>query len=158
MTNHAPELDFLSCPLRTVVGTARDYTMDTRNRIPAQWQDFFRAQYAIPNSLPGAMYGVSFMADGQGAFRYGVGVEVDAVPDVLPEGLCAITLSGGDYAVLRHFGPASELPAMFDLVFSKLLPEAGRLPREGAVFERYPEDARNGPDGMAYEIWAPVAP
>lgn len=158
MTDPAPVLDFETCPARTVVGTARDYTMDTRHAIPAQWQAFFSAQYDIPGALTGAMFGVSFMADGQGAFRYGVGVEVDGPADDLPDDLCAITLSEGDYAVLRHFGPVSDLPGQFDRVFSEMLPAAGRVPRDGAVFERYPDDPRNGPDAMSYEIWVPVAP
>lgn len=67
-----------------------------------------------------------------------------------------ITLSAGEYAVLRAFGPVADLPARFDWIFSTWLPQADVAQREGAVFEFYPEDARNGPDGIAYEIWVPV--
>lgn len=150
-----PEIE--NRPEAFVVGTVGDYTMETRHTIPAQWEAFFQAGYEIGNAVPGAMYGVSYGADGAGAFRYGVGVAVSARPDTLPEGTCAITLSAGDYAVLRAFGPVAELPESFDWMFSTWLPGSGRQIREGAVFERYPDDSRNGPDGMAYEIWVPVA-
>lgn len=158
MTDPSNSFVVVTCPERVVAATVRDYTMQTRGAIPGQWQGFFDAGYDIPGAVSGATYGVSFMADGQGAFRYGVGVEVDPVPDALPEGLCLIVLSAGEYAVARRFGPIDDLPAMFDRVFSDLLPAAGRAPREGAVFERYPDDPGNGPRAMRYEIWVPVGP
>jgi DNA gyrase inhibitor GyrI len=68
-----------------------------------------------------------------------------------------VRLSGGKYAVLRAFGPMADLPASFDGLFSDWLPNSDCRQRAGAVFERYPQDARNGPQGMAYEIWVPVA-
>lgn len=139
-----------------IVGTSQAYTMQTRHEIPAQWSAFFQAGYEIPDAKPGAMFGVSFAADGQGGFRYGVGVEVAATPDQTPDGTCVMLLSEGDYAVVRAFGPVAELPAQFDGLFSQWMPASEFVPREGAVFELYPDDPRNGPDGMAYEIWAPV--
>ena len=146
-----------SAPPVTVLGIARDYTMDNRHEIPKQWEAWFAADHRIDAVADDAMYGVSFSADGQGGFRYGVGVAVNRLPDPLPSGTCAITLSGGDYAVLRCFGPPSELPGRFDWPFSDWMPGSGFEPREGAVFERYPEDERNAPGVMAYEIWAPIA-
>ena len=110
------------------------------------------------NAVEGAMFGVSFGADGQGGFRYAIGVEVDPVPDSLPEGCCAVSLSAGTYAVLRRFGPIAGLPHAMDQMFSVWLPNSAFTQREGAVFERYPNDERNGPDGMAWEIWVPVEP
>lgn len=139
-----------------VVGMARAFTMQTRHEIPALWQTFWAADADVLHAVAGAAYGISFAMHPDGEFRYGVGYEVDPVPDVLPEGFCTMTLSAGDHAGLRAFGPVSALPKTFDSLFSTLLPDAGVVPREGAVFERYPDDPRNGPDGMAYEIWVPV--
>ncbi len=156
MTTDSPTPEIERMPERYVVGTARDYTMDTRTSIPAQWQAFFGAGYDIPDTVPGAMYGVSFNMDGSGKFRYAVACEVAKKPDQVPEGLCCVTLSAGDYAVLRAFDAPAALPARFDWLFNTWLPASGYAVREGAVFERYPEDPRNGPDGMAFEIWAPV--
>jgi len=151
---HGPVIE--TRPEAHVVGTVDDYTMETRHTIPTQWKAFIHAGFDIGNVVPGAMYGVSFSADGKGAFRYGVGMEVSSLPDPLPDGTCAITLSGGDYAVLRAFGPMMDLPESFDWLFADWLPGSSYLQRGGAVYERYPDDPRNGPGGMAYEIWVPV--
>ncbi len=137
-----------------LVGTARTYTMETRAQIPAQWQAFFEAGYDIANAIPGAMYGVSISGSPEG-FRYGVGLAVNKVASI-PEGTCEMVLSGGDYAVLRAKGPVSDLPQHFDWMFSTWLPGSEYGQREGAVFERYPDDPDNTPDMMRYEIWVPV--
>ncbi|MDJ0822355.1 MAG: GyrI-like domain-containing protein [Paracoccaceae bacterium] len=156
MTDGTETPEIVTMPERYVVGTAERYTMDTRSQIPAQWQAFFGAGHTIRHSVPGAMYGVSFGMEESGVFRYAVGVEVAGEPETTAEGLCSITLSSGDYAVLSAFGPPATMPQRFDWIFGSWLPSSGHSQREGAVFERYPEDARNGPDGMAYEIWVPI--
>lgn len=150
-----PEIE--TAAARHVVGTAGNYTMQTRHTIPAQWQAFHAAGHEIANAVPGARYGVSFGGDGEGGFRYVVGTEVSPVPDILPQGCCTVRLSGGKYAVARAFGPLSGLPATFDWLFSGWLPQSEYRLRAGPTFERYPDDARNGALGMAYEIWVPVA-
>lgn len=147
-----------TAPLRHVVGTVRAYDMAHRSEIPAQWTDFFDAGYQIPGALPDAMFGVSFDADEAGNFRYAVAREVSTPPGALPDGLCVVTLPPGRYAVLRRFGPVARLTADYDRLFGEWLPASDHHIRDGAVFERYPEDPRNGPDGMAYEIWVPVRP
>ena len=150
----APEI--LSAPERVIVGTTRRYTMMRRSEIPRQWQEFFDAGHRIPGAIEGPMFGVSFEMDPAGGFRYCVGKEVAAPPSPLPEELDAVTLSAGTYAVLRRLGPVARMTRDFDRMFSEWLPGSGRQIREGAVFERYPPDDRNGPDVMAYEIWVPV--
>ena len=153
-----PAPSFETVPQRVLAAEVRHYTMDTRHAIPAQWQDWFDAGYVVPNAVRGCMYGVSFEVDGTGSFRYGVGIELADPAKVLPEGLCNVTLVPGLYAVERRFAPISTLAQTFDSLFAEWLPNSGHVLREGSVFERYPEDPRNGPDGMAWEIWIPVAP
>jgi len=139
-----------------LAGTMQTYSMDRRDRIPAQWSAFFQSGIDIPGAMPGAHYGVSIDARPDGTFRYGVAVETDAPPADLPEGICRMVLSAGDYAVLRRRGPVADLPAHFDWMFSTWLPGSGHRLREGAVFERYPQDDAATPDAMAYEIWVPI--
>lgn len=153
-----PSLEIVEMPQRVLVGHSDWYTMETRSKIPQQWEAFFAADHDIANVLPGAMFGVSIEADGDGGFRYFVAREVSEIPATLPEGLCGVTLSEGRYAVLRRFGPIFRLPTDMDWVFSDWLPASDYRLRTGAVFECYPDDPRNGPDGMAYELWFPVAP
>jgi len=155
VSQHSVSLE-KGCAERRVVALAGDFTMANRNQIPQLWTTYFQAGAEIEAAVEGAMYGVSFGADGHGNFRYGVGVEVSAEPLSLPDGFCLISLSAGDYAVLRAFGPVTKLPAMFDGLFERWIPENGFVPAPGAVFERYPSSDRNGPEAMEYEIWAPV--
>ena len=141
---------------RRIAALVRDFTLATRDAIPALWHDYFAADRDVPGAKPDAIYGVSFSADGAGAFRYGVGREVPKDTTDLPEGLCFVHLADGPHAVFRRFGPLAGIPATFDAIFSGGLAAAGLKQAPGAVFERYPDDSRNGSDGMAYEIWVPV--
>lgn len=156
MTSEIQPVTIETMPHRHIVGVAAEFTMATRGEIPQLWNAFFAADHKIAKAVPGAMYGVSFNADGEGNFSYGVGIEVQEKPDETPAGTCRMWLSEGKYAVRRVFGPVTELPGQLDALFSDWLPSSGYALREGAVFERYPEDARNGPEGMAYELWVPV--
>ncbi|WP_133486104.1 GyrI-like domain-containing protein [Aliiroseovarius marinus] len=149
-------VELVLAPSRIVAGRSGRFSMDTRNQIPGLWQQFFTDPPEIENVIEGAFYGVSYGMTPSGAFDYAVGLEVPSTDEALPEGCCHVTLSEGDYLVLRTFGPVAELPQQFDRVFSELIPAKSLVPREGAVFERYPHDERNTPEAMAYEIWAPV--
>ena len=156
MESEVQEVEIVEGASRRIVGTAKSYTMETRTDIPNQWRAFFEAGYEIAEATGDAMYGLSFSHDGQGGFRYGVGVEVTQAPKVMPDGCCEMHLSGGTHAVRRVFGPMTELPGQMDWMFCDWLPGSGFELREGAVFERYPHDARNTPEVMAYELWLPV--
>ncbi len=150
------KVDIETAPERKIIGTSRRYTMENRHEIPGQWDAFFRSGIQVENMVPGSMFGLSFDVSESG-FTYGVGVAVDAVPSELPEGTCEMVLSEGSYAVLRNFGPISELPQHFDWLFLTWLPASGFQQRVGAVFERYPDNPDSTPEEMEYEIWVPVA-
>ncbi|MCK0140467.1 GyrI-like domain-containing protein [Aliiroseovarius sp. F47248L] len=156
MQTEMKPLEVVDAPMRTVVGTTKTYDMQSRTAIPAQWQAFFQADHQIEQSVAGAMYGICADSDSTGTFQYTVGQEVTNRSATLAPDLCKVELSEGRYAVRRAFGPMSELPQVFDLVFNKDLPAKGLKQRDGACFERYPDDSRNSADVMAYEIWVPV--
>ncbi|MDE9451373.1 GyrI-like domain-containing protein [Aliiroseovarius sp. Z3] len=156
MQTETEPLEVIDAPARTIAGTTKTYDMQSRTAIPDQWRAFFQADHQIENSVAGVMYGVSFDADAAGTFRYAVGLEVSDRSATLAPELCYVDLSQGRYAVRRAFGPVSELPRIFDRVFAKDLPAKGLHERDGACFERYPDDPRNSADIMAYEIWVPV--
>ena len=151
-----PEPEFEKMGAKKIVALAKRFTMSNRHEIPALWDTYFERSRDVANAVPGAMFGVSYDADMKGSFSYGVGVEVSGDPEELPEGMCIIDLDTATHAVFRHYGPVSDLPDMFDAIFANWLPNSGRKQMPGAVFERYPEDDRNGPEGMAYEIWVPL--
>ncbi|MGI9394797.1 MAG: GyrI-like domain-containing protein [Boseongicola sp.] len=150
------EPDILDMPARYAVVSARDYNMDTRNEIPALFQAFFSENAEIPKAETDALLGVSYNMDGKGAFRYGVGRVVDGSTDLIPDGMEAVELVEGTYAVFRKFGPVSDIPELFDWVFNSWFRESGFDITGNPVFERYPNDPRNGDNGMVFEIWSPV--
>jgi AraC family transcriptional regulator len=158
MTDTLPEPDIITGPERLVVAISGRYSIDRRAEIPALWNRYFAGNYRPENAIDGAMFGVSYGVDGAGGFDYGVGVEVPEPPSALPDDTCVLQLSAGLYAVLRQFGPVARLPDHVDWLYQNWLPGSAYRERPGSLFERYPDDNRNGPDGMSYELWAPVQP
>ena len=150
------EPDIITRPERVAVIMARDFTVDRRAEIPALFDAFFQADVVMADVADEALLGISFNMDGTGRFRYGVGRIVGRAPDAIPEGFEVLTLPASDYAVFRHFGPVTDLPVLLDRIFTEWLPSSGYSAKGDLVIERYPDDDRNGPDGMAFEIWAPV--
>jgi len=156
MTPNTPEPEIRTLPETHTLGFVRGYSMATLDELPDLWRTFYEAPHVIPNYVPGAMFGVSFNADGMGSFKYGVTVEVDPVPDELPKGMSVARLPRGDYAVVRDFGTLDDVQLRYDWMIASWLPGSRYTQRRGAIFERYPEDPENGPDGMVFEIWVPV--
>ncbi|MGI9389387.1 MAG: GyrI-like domain-containing protein [Boseongicola sp.] len=154
MTGVEPEL--LEMPERRGVVIARDFTMKTRDEIPTLFEAFFSRNVKIPSAETDALLGVSYNMDDKGSFRYGVGRVVHEFADAIPDGMEAVELVAGTYAVFRAFGQVSDIPEMFDWVFSSWFRESGFSITGDPVFERYPNDPRNGDNGIAFEIWSPV--
>lgn len=151
-----PAPSFETAEARQLVALSGEYSMDTRHEIPQLWQHFWQQQWQFDGEEEPACFGASFALQPDGRFTYAVGVHFTPLPEVRPEGTCVVTLSAGRYAVFRLRGPVAEIPAAFDAIFAQWLPNAEVTMREGAVFERYPYEAPDGTDAMAYEIWVPI--
>ncbi len=137
------------------VGLAESYDMSRRGEIPALYERFFAGRDGIEGAASDVLYGLSIDAKPDGSFRYAVAVEVPE-PGGMPAGFCVLEASAGQYAVFRQRTPIADLPATFDAIFAHWLPAAPYVQREGAVFERYPEDDAPEEGKMLYEIWVPV--
>ncbi|MBT8360835.1 MAG: GyrI-like domain-containing protein [Deltaproteobacteria bacterium] len=151
------EPEFLEVQEKRLVALSRDYTIETRKDIPELWNDFWAREWKLMGIEEQAAYGVSYSVRPDGRFSYAAGRNIDPIPEPLPEGACIVTLSAGRYAVFRTEGAVTEIPKLFDAIFSQWLPNSGEKQREGAVFERYPYDENASPKSMVYEIWVPVA-
>lgn len=151
-----PEPEIGEMPARTAVVMARDFTVAQRGEIPGFYDEYWKRFDDLGDLKHQVVCGISFNMDGQGAFRYGIGVIPHEVPETLPEGFETVALHAGTYAIFRTFGPPMLLPEMFDAIYEKWLPNSGYDAHGAPVIERYPEDPRYGPDGMAMEIWAPI--
>ncbi|MCJ8148861.1 AraC family transcriptional regulator [Shinella sedimenti] len=85
-------------------------------------------------------------------------VMVDAAPAVEPP-LEQRTLSGGDYAVLRHQGPYANMGAAYRWLFETWLPASGRSIRDEVMFEHYLNSPRDvAPEALLTEIGLPLRP
>ncbi len=153
-----PVPEFVDVSSKRLVALAREFDMVSRSAIPKLWSEFFAANWDLSGEVEAAAFGASYSVDPSGRFTYAVGLHVEPFPATLPAGACEVCLSAGRYAVFKGHGPASDIPAAFDHIFSTWLPGSGEKQRQGAVFERYPSESGTSPDNMAYEIWVPVAP
>lgn len=150
------ETEFLEMEEIRLVALSREYTMDTRTDIPGLWHDFWAKEWQFQGNEEQAAYGVSYSMQSDGRFSYAAGRNIDPIPDPLPEDSCIVILTAGRYAVFKNKGPVSDIPQLFDTIFSQWLPNSGEIQREGAVFERYPYHDDASPESMMYEIWVPV--
>lgn len=150
------EPEYIEMPEKRLVALSRNFTLDTRNEIPSLWNDFWSREWQLTGEEEQATYGVSYAMQQDGRFSYAVGRNITPTPEQLPEDACIVTLSAGQYAVFRNKSSVTEIPALFDTIFTQWLPNSDKKQREGAVFERYPYDENASPDSMAYEIWLPV--
>ena len=150
------EPEFVDMPDRVAAVMARDFKIDTRGNIPALYKAYFGLGSEIEHAETDALYGISFAMDGKGGFRYCVGRVLRGDPDAIPDELERVGLVGGTYAVFRSIGPVADIPPLFDWIFESWIPNSGVSVASDPVIERYPNDANNNPDSMAFEIWVPI--
>lgn len=143
-----------------VVGMAQRFTPATSSRIPELWSRFVVRMDEIPHRRGAETYGVCIDADPASAdepgFTYMAGVEAERI-DTIPQGMTALTVPAGRYAVFTHRGHISRLKDTVKQIWGRWLPASSQhhLPRPD--FEQY--DARWDPQtGLGeIDVWVPVA-
>jgi len=148
--------EFIDIPEKQLVALSGQFTLETRDQIPALWQRFWSLPWTFEGEEEPTAYGASYSMSPNGEFSYAVGRHITPVPELLPEDACVVTLAAGRYAVFKRRGPVSEIPQVFDAMFSQWLPQSGETQRSAAVFERYPYEDDASPEMMTYEIWLPI--
>lgn len=133
-----------------LVGLSRRYNMETRAKIPQQWQDAIaemgEAMYE-PQTF-GACF--DFKDDD---FTYMVGIPDDG--RIADDNLDRLTLPAGDYAVFEHEGHVSSISDTWSAIFESWMPAAEVTPGEGPEFELYEADFDpETPGGVS--VWIPV--
>ena len=128
--------------------TCRDHDISA---IPGLWRELNAREDEL--GATGIAYGVSYDMNDAGDFRYIAGMETRATP----EGMEAVDIPAGRYAVFTHEGNIGDLPRTIYTIWNKALPEAGLAPAMAPEFERY--DARFDPvtGRGVVEIWIPLA-
>lgn len=142
-------------PGRTIAGFNERYTFESRVKIPAQWTRFAPHIGNVPGQVNGVAYGVCWNYEPGSGFDYLSGVEV-AAADGLPADFAHVRLEDHRYAVFRHDGHVSALPATIETIWTKWVPDCGLEMAHAPCFERYTEqfDPQSGKGGI--EVWIPL--
>ncbi|RYY95263.1 MAG: AraC family transcriptional regulator [Chitinophagaceae bacterium] len=74
----------------------------------------------------------------------------------LPEGMEALVVPPGLYAVFVHRGPAAAAAATYRHIFADWMPASGYRPDDRPHFALMPEDYRPDDPAAAETIWIPV--
>ncbi|MEO8243261.1 MAG: AraC family transcriptional regulator [bacterium] len=138
-----------------IAGLSRNYDMQTRVKIPAQWVDYNEDGTRVPGVASDDYYGVVYnFSDDMATFDYICGQETPANA-TLPNGFSAVTISGR-YARFVSKGHISTINAAWAEVYSDWLSRPDFKPRRGPSVEYYPP-AFNGMTGEGgYELWVPL--
>jgi AraC family transcriptional regulator len=78
--------------------------------------------------------------------------------DVMPKGEIGVkVMPAGKYAVFLYKGAYDQLDAVYDTIYSRMLPEAGLKLRDAPCFDKYLNNPdRVTPDNLKTEIYVPV--
>lgn len=146
---------FVDRPETLVGGLNASYTMETRTRIPQQWNHFAPRIGSVPGQVGGDSYGVSWNFKADSDFQYLAGVAI-ADAALLPADLTSVVLPAGRYAVFQHSGHVSTMARTLDTIWSKWVPKCGLNISPGPCFERYTTEFNSctGLGGM--ELWIPL--
>ncbi|HYX34609.1 MAG TPA: GyrI-like domain-containing protein [Oligoflexus sp.] len=138
-----------------IAGLSRNYTGETREKIPQLWQKFMPFLGEIPGQIGKKTYGVCYGYDADGSFDYMAGVEAKDTAR-LPSGFTHLRLVAQRYAVFTHTKHVSKLCDTFDAIYTKWLPNSGLEAIHAPSFEKYSE-AFNPETGMGgIEVWVPI--
>jgi AraC family transcriptional regulator len=138
-----------------IAGLVERYTLETRSRIPSQWQRFLPHLGKIPGQVGRTTYGVLSETDAAGNTEYITGVEVSDFSEV-PPGFSRVRIPERRYAVFTEHEHISTIQQVWSAIWNKRLAESGLQKASGPAFERYSEsfDPVTGLGG--FEIWVPV--
>lgn len=143
-----------------VVGMAQHFTPATSGRIPELWTRFVARLDEIRHRRGADTYGVCLDADpaaGEDAgFGYMACVEVERI-EAVPDGMMALTVPAGCYAVFTHEGHISRLKDTVKQIWGSWLPASPHRHVPRPDFEHY--DARWDPQtGLGeIDVWVPIA-
>lgn len=127
------------------------------------WQGFMPHRKEIGNAIGTELYSVqvydaafSFERfDPIREFEKWAVVEVTDFESV-PEGMEALTIPGGLYAVFHHVGPASAGPRTFQYIFGTWLPGSDYVLDTRPHFEVLGEKYKNEDPASEEDIWIPI--
>lgn len=136
----------------------------SNNKTGELWRSFMPRRKEVTNAIGTALYSMQVYDPSYfenfnpaAAFEKWAAVEVTDFHTV-PDGMAAITLPGGLYAVFLHKGPASKGRESFQYIFGTWLPGSGYQLDNRPHFELLGEKYKNEGPESEEEMWIPVKP
>jgi len=135
-----------------------------QNNIPQLWNTFMPRIDEIVNKIDSGCYEIhpfdsefkmeNFTEDME--FEKWAAVEVDNFNNI-PDGLKALTIEGGKYAIFEHKGTMSNIQFSFDYVYGTWLPNSEYKLDQRADFEVYGKQyyGPENPESIT-ELWIPI--
>lgn len=133
-----------------------------QNRTGELWRSFMPHRKSITHTVGTSLYSVQLYADGYfnsynpaAEFEKWAAVQVTRFEN-LPEGMEALTIPAGLYAVFIHKGPAADGPKTFQYIFTQWLPQSGYVVDNRPHFEVMGEKYKADSPDSEEELWVPV--
>lgn len=150
------------CDAFSAVGLAGSFVpidqpdLDNMAVIPGLWRTLRARSAALPPEALGLRVGViGAQAAEAGKMDYLAGrVLKDGV--VAPSGFDVRHIPAGAFAVFTHKGPAAQVGHTLNYIFGAWLPRSGKVLREGAEFELYPEGYDPTAADAEVDLYIPV--
>jgi len=133
------------------------------NKTQELWQSFMVRRKEIENSIGSDLYSMQVYDqlldvknfDPAVEFTKWAAIEVNDFSFV-PDGMETYELSGGQYAVFIHKGPASDFHQTFQYIFGVWLPQSKYELDHRPHFEVLGEKYKNNAPDSEEEVWIPV--
>ena len=140
---------------KLIAGLNQSYTLESRVKIPMQWERFVPHIGKVPGQLGHVAYGICWTNRPGHGFDYLCGVEVKDGTKLPPE-FATVRLPVQEYAVFTHADHVSAIGSTIDKIWNSWVPQSGLKIKESPSFERYTEEfnPQTGTGGM--EIWIPI--
>lgn len=134
----------------------------TDNRTVELWQGFMPRRKEIKNNLGTDLFSVQ-MYDNSYFSNFDPSVEFEKWAttevkdfDTIPDGMDALILTSGLYAVFLHIGAASTGPKTFQYIFGTWLPNSEYVLENRPHFEILGEKYKNDDPTSEEKIWIPI--
>jgi AraC family transcriptional regulator len=155
---------FHTIPPKTLVGQRLRMSFSD-NRTGLLWRGFMPRRKEIANPAGSELISMQVYDQALDISTFHPNMQFDkwAAVEVtgeatVPEGMEAVTLPGGLYAVFLYKGASSAFASVFQYIFQTWLPASGYVVDHRPHFEVMGEKYKNDHPDSEEEIWIPVKP
>ena len=155
------EAQIIATPPKLLAG--KKLTMSyVNNRTAELWRSFMPLRHTIDIGTDQLLYSVQVYPDNFNFYNFDVHIDFEkwaamevTDSDQLPEGMTALLIPEGKYAVWNYKGSSSD-PSIFQYIFGSWFPASIYVPDLRPHFEVLGEKYKNNSEDSEEEIWIPI--